>query len=178
MTDSNVARRNSLESVCLRIGSALTILIVLSMPASSLAQSAPLQFPWMNRYLSPEQRATLLVEKMTLDEKIIMLHGVSPRPVNGYVGYVSPIPCLGIPALTLADGRAGRSGSLLRRPGRAAEKWTTHKRDSAHRFAHLRCFVYSVPVDCHCLELSDRFGLEASAGIPAGRNIIYFEQHV
>src|SRR6201999_26409 len=31
--------------------------------------------PWMNSNLSPERRADLVLEQMTLDEKIGMLHG-------------------------------------------------------------------------------------------------------
>src|ERR1700757_1907326 len=64
---------------------------------------------WMNRSLSPQQRADLLLKEMTLDEKIAMVHGVGdpPLPVEGYAGYVPPNPRLGIPALRLADGRAG-----------------------------------------------------------------------
>ncbi len=91
--------------------------------------------PWMNRSLSPEERANLLIQKMTLDEKIAMLHGAKPclqrrnpacrLPIKGYVGYVPPIPRLGIPALTLADGRAGvgnkaRDVTLLPAPIAAA----------------------------------------------------------
>jgi hypothetical protein len=41
----------------------------------------------MDLSLSPERRAALLIEKLTLDEKITMLHGVSPISSKGYVGY-------------------------------------------------------------------------------------------
>jgi len=84
-------------------------------PAAKLSQAdAParmpakisVQKPWMNRALTPLQRANLLLKQMTLDEKITMVHGETPMPVKGYVGYVPGNPRLGIPALTLADGRA------------------------------------------------------------------------
>jgi len=96
--------------------------------------------PWMNRSLSPERRAALLIKTMTLDEKITMMHGLEHsssdaasgggaliRP-KGYVGYVPPIARLGIPALTLADGRAGvgngaRDITLLPAPIAAASSW-------------------------------------------------------
>ena len=89
--------------------------------SSSLAtQSADSgQRPWMNTALSAEERANLLIHEMTLDEKITMMHGANPMkgnevvgydfelPPKGYVGYVPANRSLGIPGLTLADGRAG-----------------------------------------------------------------------
>jgi beta-glucosidase len=94
----------------------------------------------MNRSLLPEQRADLLIKAMTLEEKITMMHGVDPLtgdaasgynfvlPPKGYVGYVPPIARLGIPALTLADGRAGvgnkaKDVTLLPAPIAAASSW-------------------------------------------------------
>src|SRR5579863_5266452 len=96
--------------------------------------------PWMDSSLPPEQRANLLIHSMTLDEKILMMHGAQrkkgspPPPANaeptpkGYVGYVPPIRRLGIPALRLADGRAGvgndaRDVTLLPAPIAAASSW-------------------------------------------------------
>ena len=84
--------------------------------------------PWSNRSLSPVQRANLLIKVMTLDEKITLMHGVKPIPIKGYVGYVPANPRLGIPALTLADGRAGvgngaRDITLLPAPIAAASSW-------------------------------------------------------
>ncbi len=94
----------------------------------------------MNPSLSPEERANLLIAAMTLNDKIAMLHGVTaPKkkaanaydfalPPIGYVGYVPPNPRLGIPALTLADGRAGvgnmaKDVTLLPAPIAAASSW-------------------------------------------------------
>ena len=105
-----------------------------AMPANSNMR------PWMNGSLSPEERANLLIHAMTLDEKILMMHGPQrkkgspPPPANaeptpkGYVGYVPPIRRLGIPALRLADGRAGvgngaRDVTLLPAPIAAASSW-------------------------------------------------------
>ena len=84
--------------------------------------------PWANRALSPMQRANLLIKVMTLDEKITLMHGVKPIPIKGYVGYIPANPRLGIPALTLADGRAGvgngaRDITLLPAPIAAASSW-------------------------------------------------------
>src|SRR5258708_40175284 len=59
---------------------------------------------WMDTSLSPYERANLLLAQMTLDEKIEMVHGDFPAP---YGFYNAPIPRLGIPALTMADGPTG-----------------------------------------------------------------------
>ena len=55
-----------------------------------------------------KQRALDLISQMTLEEKIIMLHGNSDDPTNeGYVGYVPAIDRLHIPALKLNDAGSG-----------------------------------------------------------------------
>src|SRR5215469_4760278 len=72
---------------------------------SSAGSSASTQNPsWMNTSLSPYERADLLLAQMTLEEKIEMVHGELPAP---YGFYNAPVPRLGIPALTMADGPAG-----------------------------------------------------------------------
>lgn len=96
--------------------------------AGNGAESHVAERPWMNRALSPGERASLLLKQMTLDEKITMVHGVKPIPIKGYVGYVPANKRLGIPALTLADGRAAvgngaRAVTLLPAPIAAASGW-------------------------------------------------------
>lgn len=73
--------------------------------------------PWMNASLSPDERAALVVKELTLDEKILLLHGtgmsdlgpVNPLAAqsNGGAGYVVGIPRLGIPAIQMADAAYG-----------------------------------------------------------------------
>ena len=58
--------------------------------------------PWLNTSLSPDERATLLLTHITLEEKIGMVHGKSNDAYS-----IAPIARLGIPALTMADGPAG-----------------------------------------------------------------------
>ena len=70
----------------------------------------------MNKSLPPERRAALLIQAMTLDEKLTLVHGAAPcgdvwtdpcaNPLKEYVGYFPPNPRLGIPAITMSDGRA------------------------------------------------------------------------
>ncbi|MGA2020694.1 MAG: glycoside hydrolase family 3 C-terminal domain-containing protein [Candidatus Sulfotelmatobacter sp.] len=71
----------------------------------------------MNTSLSADERASLVLKEMTLDEKISMLHGtgmeglspISPLAVgsNGGAGYVVAIPRLGIPAIQMSDAAYG-----------------------------------------------------------------------
>lgn len=85
---------------------------------------------WMNKSLSAVRRADLLLRAMTLKDKVALVHGVSRKehPFKGYVGYVPANPRLNIPALKLADGRAGVGNdatgvTLLPAPISAASTW-------------------------------------------------------
>lgn len=115
----------------------LGLVVVIATPLFAVGPSSgtgrPSSQPWMNKSLSPEQRADLLLDAMTLDEKITMVHGVprQRRHVQGYVGYVPPIPRLEIPALRMADGRAGVGNgatgvTVLPAPISAAASWDTN----------------------------------------------------
>jgi beta-glucosidase len=85
--------------------------------AAQSAESATAARPWMDRQLSPDERADLVVKEMTLDEKISLLHGtgmgdlspMSPLAVhsNGGAGYVVGVPRLGIPDLQISDAAYG-----------------------------------------------------------------------
>ncbi|GGS12737.1 hypothetical protein GCM10010252_60280 [Streptomyces aureoverticillatus] len=52
-------------------------------------------------------RVESLVRRLTLDEKISLLHGANDPKGLGQAGYVPGVPRLGIPELRLADGPAG-----------------------------------------------------------------------
>jgi beta-glucosidase len=66
----------------------------------------------MDKSLSPDKRADLVMAEMTLDEKIQLVHGMGgfeaagPRS-NGGAGVVAGIPRLGLPDLQLADSAVG-----------------------------------------------------------------------
>ena len=65
---------------------------------------------WLDKSLSADERASLLVEALTLDEMITLVHGPMPRlmetPPEGAAmgaGYIYGIERLGIPALNETD---------------------------------------------------------------------------
>ena len=73
---------------------------------------------WMNKNLSPDERAEMVLKQMTLDEKIELLHGngmpgwPGPKPknfdhINGGAGLVMGIPRLGIPDIQMSDAAYG-----------------------------------------------------------------------
>lgn len=75
------------------------------------------KFPWMDTSLTPDQRAGLVLKEMTLDEKILMIHGqgspfggpVSPNAClsNGGDGFSLGVPRLGIPNLQMIGSAYG-----------------------------------------------------------------------
>ena len=88
-------------------------------PSLALGQDRPVHGPWMDKTLSPDRRADLVLQEMTLDEKIALLHGNGmpgwPRTVphanpclgNGGAGFVLGVPRLGIPMIQISDAAYG-----------------------------------------------------------------------
>jgi len=84
---------------------------------SSEGDASALERPWMNRNLSPDERAELVLKELTLDEKIDLVHGEGmpgwgkPRPNaylgNGGAGFVLGIERLGIPFIQMSDAAYG-----------------------------------------------------------------------
>ncbi|MGO9617427.1 MAG: glycoside hydrolase family 3 C-terminal domain-containing protein [Bryobacteraceae bacterium] len=75
--------------------------------------------PWMDKSLSPDKRADLVLEQMTLDEKIQLVHGVgrleeSGARSNGGAGMIEGVPRLGLPDLQLADSAVGVRSAAAR----------------------------------------------------------------
>src|SRR5664279_2959654 len=73
--------------------------------------------PWMDRTLSPDERANMVLSRMTLDEKMDLVHGQGmpgwgpPKSNyylgNGGAGFVLGVPRLGIPIIQMSDAAYG-----------------------------------------------------------------------
>ncbi len=115
-------------------------------PSATLAQAKkPMtaNMPWMNKALSPDKRADLVVREMTQDEKLGLVHGIGwgvlragdpvPPEDNGGAGFVTGVARLGIPDINLADSAVGvrmaalhgRYATLLPSTLGAAASWDT-----------------------------------------------------
>ena len=79
-----------------------------AVPAGVAGAAARSARPWADSSQDPATRAAELLAAMNLPEKVQFLHGVdtsaSPVPT---VGYIPPIPRLGVPGITMTDGPAG-----------------------------------------------------------------------
>ena len=94
-----------------------SLFVVTFLFPSAIAQSRGKAQPWMNSKLSPDERASMVLKELTLDEKITLLHGtgmaglspMSPLAVNsnGGAGFVVGIPRLGIPGIQMSDAAYG-----------------------------------------------------------------------
>lgn len=83
----------------------------------AVAQAGGQNPPWMDKTLSPDERAAMVVKEMTLEEKISLLHGTGMQGLgplsplhtgsDGGAGYVPGIERLGIPALQISDAASG-----------------------------------------------------------------------
>jgi len=110
--------------------------------APAVAQH-PEQQPWMNKSLSSDERAAMVLKEMTLAEKIDLLHGEGmpgwPRSMpkmnlgNGGAGFVLGVPRLGIPQIEMSDAaygvrmsaQNGRYSTALPANVAAAASWDT-----------------------------------------------------
>src|ERR1039458_9803511 len=102
------------------VGAAAILMTFLLAPvvAQRPPQASPAG-PWMNKDLSPDQRAEMVVAEMTLDEKISMAHGPggfqgAGTRSNGGAGLIPGIPRLGLPDVQLADSAVGVRGAAER----------------------------------------------------------------
>lgn len=83
--------------------------------------------PWMDKSLSPDQRAALLIEQLTLDEMISLVHGPMPAMLDTPpddaamgAGYIPGVARLGIPALNETDASLGVANPRKIRKGDGA----------------------------------------------------------
>jgi len=112
------ARSRALEFVSVAVAA---ITVIFFTPATVYAQRAaaipPNSAAWNDKTLSPDTRADLVMQKMSIDEKFQLVHGTgwgvlragSPVPAasNHGAGYMPGIPRLGIPDINLADSAVG-----------------------------------------------------------------------
>ena len=120
----------------LLVGALLGSLLVAGLRAQPPARPQAPKGPWMDTALSPDQRADLVIEQMTLDEKISLLHGrggfqAEGAISNGGAGVIQGVPRLGLPPIQLADAAVGvraaaergRYATLLPSTIAAAASW-------------------------------------------------------
>ena len=107
-TGSSVLARCGWAIVCASLGGFLVAAVSAQPPARPQTPKGP----WMDKNLSADQRADLVVKEMTLDEKINMLHGrggfqAEGAISNGGAGVIQGVPRLGLPPIQLADSAVG-----------------------------------------------------------------------
>ncbi len=97
----------------------VSLVLALAGTAMQAADTPRANAPWMNPVLSPDRRADLVIQQMTLDEKIQLVHGSMAmhwqelglkHPIPGALGgdgFVPGIPRLGIPDIQLIGAGVG-----------------------------------------------------------------------
>ena len=140
MSSSRLFHSSTVSSV-LALAAVLALSTLGSPAAHAAANPDTAKMPWMNKALSPDERADLVVAQLTLDEKIQMVHGQgwgvlragAPLPArsNFGAGFMAGIDRLGIPDINLADSAVGirmaayqgRYATLLPSTLGAASSW-------------------------------------------------------
>src|SRR3954463_9941672 len=93
------------------VGLVLAALMALAgAPAARAQESA--SCPWMQKGMSPEQRASELIAAMSLDQKIHQVHQSDPPWMFywGTAGHIDGTAELCIPTLVLSDAGSGVAG--------------------------------------------------------------------
>ena len=142
------------------------------------------KMPWMNKSLSPDERADMVLGQMTLDEKIQMVHGQGwgvlragapvPARSNFGAGFMAGIDRLGIPDINLADSAVGvrmaayqgRYATLLPSTLGAASSWDP---DSAFLYGQ----VIGRELRAHGFNMSIGGGVDITREPRNGRNFEY-----
>ncbi len=121
-----------MTNVCCSCFRTISVASLIPLLAGALALAQPGRGPqeppyahaaWMDKSLSPDQRAELVLKELTLDEKIELIHGQGmpgwgpPKPNaylgNGGAGFVMGIPRLGIPFIQMSDAAYGVRSSAM-----------------------------------------------------------------
>ncbi|AWZ17419.1 glycoside hydrolase family 3 protein [Streptomyces sp. ICC1] len=101
-----VSRRRALGLLG-AVGAGCAAACVPAPPPGTQPRKAPAPAPAAATRADVGARVDALLERLTLEEKTVLLHGAPDPAPLGQAGYVPGIPRLGIPALRLADGPAG-----------------------------------------------------------------------
>ena len=113
----------------MKTGTCLSIGIAVAVAATVARADTPPATPWSNTALAPEERAKLLDQALTPDERTGLLHGIFAVPVFGKplpdgavgsAGYVAGVTRLGVPALQESDASLGVANPFNVRPGAGA----------------------------------------------------------
>jgi len=171
------------------IAPTLALFSLVTLPILSSAQkpksAAPVvSHPWDDKTLSPDRRADMVVQQMTLEEKLQMVHGIGwgvlregapyPREDNGGAGFVPGIPRLGIPKIDLADSAVGvrmsafdgRYSTLLPSVLALASSWDL---DAAHLYGE----VIGRELRAQGFDMSIGGGMDLTREPRNGRNFEY-----
>jgi len=115
--------RNSILAVAVLTISVASSLVSAQNPRHQRPEPPYAHAAWMNKDLSPDERADLVMKELTLDEKIDLLHGQGmpgwgkPKPNaylgNGGAGFVLGIDRLGIPFIQMSDAAYGVRSSAM-----------------------------------------------------------------
>ena len=168
------------------VGSALVISTL--MLANARAQTAS-TLPWMNTSLTPEQRADLLIPRMTLEQKVEQISNdtrPAENPANRPPGceftsigrHIQGIPELGIPTVRMINGPTGvRGGDCGNEPTSTALPSTpalaaTFNPQLAHQLGEV--LGNETRLDGHQVQLAPGMNLHR---VPyGGRNYEYFSE--
>jgi beta-glucosidase len=116
-------RRHRALAVAILTISVASSLLSAQKPRRGVPEPPYAHAAWMNKSLSPDERADLVLKELTLDEKIDFLHGQGmpgwgkPKPNaylgNGGAGFVLGIERLGIPFIQMSDAAYGVRSSAM-----------------------------------------------------------------
>jgi beta-glucosidase len=95
-------RGPSLRALMRCLGVGVCLGLVLALPGG-VARAQDPSMPWLDPSLAPEQRVSLLLPQMTLEEKVALMTGDPPGPAGTGAYFNAAIPRLGIPELRTAD---------------------------------------------------------------------------
>ncbi|MCU1655861.1 MAG: Beta-glucosidase [Pseudonocardiales bacterium] len=108
MTKSKISRRRSrLALLVVAVAASLVAIPAVApahAPVARAAAPASSACPWVGSHAPTNARVAQVLAKMTLDEKIVMVHGAAG---SAYTGYIPGDARLCIPALKLQDGPVG-----------------------------------------------------------------------